>query len=338
MPHFDLDILSLENAAEWDSFVSSSPQASPFALTSWLRIYSQKYSVPVRMICARRNGALIAGVIASERRKSPFVLSPPVPISLYTGLFIHRDEFPAWLTNGEFQKQIIQSLFIDGMKEFNFHSTTLHFSIADADPFKQTKWTVQQRFTYILDIHSPELCWQQFNQSLRRKIRRADEEGLHFCESKNSVTLIEQQIASYHRRNIEPPIPRRILLPWIEELTLERLIRIFELRDNAETPLAARAIICYGDTVYDLVAGMNTTTRIENASHLLLWNIITKMSESGFRALDFMGANSPGPTEFKRSFGGERVPYLQLTYFSSRAIKTLEAIHNYIGRKRRGVA
>ena len=223
-------------------------------------------------------------------------------------------------------------------KRYHFFSGTIHHSI-DQDVFLRNQhWNYQRQTTSILDIRFPESCWEGFSQSLRRKIRRVEETNCKVEECDDYEALIDQHRQSYTRRNIKPPFSKSNLVAWLNELIKDQLIRIFILRTAVGEALASRAVATNQSTAYDWLAGLNDGASIHNASHRLIWDILKRMAAEGYESFDFMGTNTPGPREFKQSFGGKTMEYFQATYFRSRAVKSLEQIQSFFMRKRRKLA
>lgn len=323
-------IKSLEDAAEWDHLVESSPHSNPFVESRWLKIYSEIFPVEVKFYCLSEQNTIVAGLVITEKKKGLFIVSTGVPISLYYGL----------VSQEQLQQSIetfVEELFDAVEKRLHFYSAPFHSSLFPLCELERKNWKITKQSTIVLNIESLDTCWNNFSQSLRRKIRRATDDGLSTCETQNTSSLIEFHSKSYERQGMQPPIQKKNLKSWVDRLIENKCIRIFEVKDRNGSVCAARAIILYRDTVYDWLAGMNPDAKVDNASHLLLWNIIQIISKEGFSKFDFMGANTPGPSAFKKSFGGEFIHYPLVTYYRSKAVRSLESIHTFIQTRKRGL-
>ena len=240
--------------------------------------------------------------------------SSPLPITLYSGL-IHD------LTDAEMTTRLPQ-LF--GMVERSCHFAVL--SLADnptaSSLLAKRGWELIPRITLRLDITDTEFLWNNFSQSVRRKIRRASEQQLRFAEHVDPAVVTYMYERSYKRHGLLPPIAPGLVRTWLHELVREGVAETFAAFRPDGAPAAARACIRDGDTVYDWLAGADVDVS-PSASHWLVYSLLRRYSDQGATMLDFMGGNTPGVADFKRSFGSVEAGYTEACWYRSSLVKAL---------------
>lgn len=327
-------MLTLAHAGAWDQFVRRTPQDNPFARSDWLRHYSEAFGVEVLLPCLLEDAGIVAGAPLLVKRRGPWKISTPMAIGAYHGPLVSSGAEDQ--TGEEISRRVglLCSAIADAVA---LYSASLHPSLASLPAPPEKRWSRATLGTYLLPIGDTDAAWSGMSQSLRRKLRRGFEQEAVVGESDDIRRLVELHCASYSRKAQKSPLPERLLLAWLASLHRAGLVRIFALRDKRGAVAAMRAIVRDNAMAYDFVAGMDPAAGLENASHLLVWRIVEILSREGAAQFDFMGANSAGPAEFKRSFGSLRIPYLMMHYRRSAAIRLAEKSRSLIVRRRRGI-
>lgn len=316
---------------EWDSFVVRSPDRSPFLRSPWLETYSAVFGHEVRRIVASSDAGIIAGLAFQAKRKSGFIVSPHFPIAIGTGLVSAGDATadPALMTEAK------QLLLTHIQNTVRFVSFTTFVDSPELTRYSR-RWSWMKQRTARLSLVDANELWNGFQQSLRRKIRRAQEQNFQFTEGGDPAQLVELHGQSYARQLIEPPMEKALLTRWCTALAEKKLIRVFSVTD-CDRPIAMRAIVCDGSMTYDWLAGSDPTALESNATHFLVWKILEQLSAEQFETFDFMGLNTPGPAQFKEAFGGRQVEYRIANYYSSPLIRQLESVRAFFTRRARGL-
>ena len=333
MGELQCEMISPIDMREWDALVEQSPAISPFIRKSWLTILSEVFEIPIQCVAIFEKDEFILGAITGEKRKGPFLLSTPLPLSSYTAI-IPSAQYNLPTPRRE---KALRMLFEALETRLHFYSSTMHPSVKPSVEFQRSHWKWTAQRTSVLQMTSVEKVWSGFNQSLRRKIRRVEELGCRVIATQNADSIIALLCESYERQEIKLPFQSKTLLKLTQQLLAAGLLKAYRLESSSGEVLAVRAVTWYRHAMYDMLAGMSAEGATLNASHFLVWKIIEQAAKDGFTNFDFMGLNSPGPSEFKKSFGGDVIEYQQMTFHRSKAIESLGELKNYFIRRKRGI-
>lgn len=293
MPSWSVHTVSLHEQPElWERLLAASPDASVFSGTAWLTTLAQTFRKRALGFVVSSDGEPRAGIPLLLHRRGPLRLAAPLPITLYAGLI----------------RTVADASLLDPllrMIERRLHFVVLSATMSEAERelLHSHGWRVRSQQTLRISLQDPEALWNGYNQSLRRKIRRAEEAGLQLDADPPSGEIIRMYEQSYFRHGNLPPIPGKTLEAWLGALRARSIVRCFSARHADGRCAAVRVVLRSGDTLYDWLAGADPAV-IPSASHWLVHAILRKFSQEGCLLFDFMGANTPGVTDFKRSFGG----------------------------------
>ncbi len=311
---------------EWDELHLRS--AAPiFSSRRWLRVLSEVFGRDAHASLLRENGQLRAGIPLLLKHKGMLRYSGTLPGTLYSGL-VH--DF-----RGEDLQLYLPTLLAEIERTCHFASLSLPHDTMLIDMLGSRGWEIRRQLSLRLDISDASQLWVGYSQSLRRKIRRADEAQLTFSDDAPAGLLADMYQNSYQRHGLNPPTPPEHMRKWILALRREELLETFVAYRADGVPAAARAAIRDGDVVYDWLAGADPAVS-PSASHWLLHSMLGRFSDQGARVLDFMGANTPGVVEFKRSFGPAEHPYIEANWYRSSLVKALSRLQtSRLARRRR---
>jgi len=328
MADWTVNISSLsEVRSEWEALNENVPFPSPFSAASWLTILANVYHREPLIAMLRKDGVVRAGVPLLLKSRGKMLYCPPLPISMNAGL-LHS-------LNDEDGTEALPMLF-DAV-ERHCHFAALSFSATDDEQrlLIHRRWRLHNRVTRRVRIDDIDALWSGYSQSLRRKLRRAEEQQLTLMYDVSPKLVVDMYEASYRRHGIRPPIPGSSIAEWLRSLRAEGIIESFAAYRVDGVPAAVRVCIRHGDVVYDWLAGADPIVS-ESASHWLVHAILCKYSYAGAREFDFMGANTPGVADFKRSFGGDVLPYVDAEWYRSSFIRYAVLLRGtYVKARRR---
>ncbi len=297
----------------WDAFHTSSADATIFGSSRWLRIAAQVFGGHPAYVVVHDDGSEPhdhCGVPLLLRHRGPFTIAAALPITLYGGMYLSDADAP---------DDALEVLYARIERKTFFATLMLPIGSAAGRIAESRGWERIPQQTVRITIADIEATWRGFSQSLRRKIRRADDAGLHCEPSTDFSIILSMHEESYARHGMKPPVPIEQLAGWLGALASEGIITQYVARDADNRPRAARVVICDGATVYDW----------------LVHDIMRRHAALGCAVFDFMGANTPGVSEFKFLFGGEVVAYDVVRFRRSRAVRWLEQLKDGITLRRR---
>ena len=163
--------------------------------------------------------------------------------------------------------------------------------------------TQQDMATWVINLAPLEDLMQDWSASARRTWRK-HKDDYHFAEGGSVDDLVELVAAGYARHGKRLPIPGPALISWSEDLIHTEIGRLYTLMQGST--LAAGVLILRGPVrAWYWLAGSFPGP----AMTVLLGHLLPHLHDQGVPAFDFMGANTPGISEFKRRFGGSSVSY-----------------------------
>jgi CelD/BcsL family acetyltransferase involved in cellulose biosynthesis len=284
----------------WKAFVNVHPDASVFHQVEWLKALKSCYGyVPVALSLSPPGSPLENGLLFCEVQSRltgnrlvsiPFsdhcepLLSDPDELEQFVGDLAERVDKKQWK-----YFEIRPMLYTPNAEKHMGVSQNYYFHRLDLRPSEQA------------------LLEKFHKDSVRRKIRRAEREGLRYEEG-TSETLLQhfyKLMIITRRRQGLPPQP----LKWFRSLIacMRKDIQI-RVALKGDTPVASiltlssrRSLVYkYGcsDSRFSNLGGMA----------LLLWKAIQQAKANGFEAFDMGRSNidNPGLTTFKEHWGAER--------------------------------
>lgn len=288
---------------EFERFNLSSPQSNPFQSTAWLKAYSEIFNLSIKILLVKKGDEIVAGLILPIKKKIIFPISTPLPFTYYSGILFK--DFP----REKRQKQITEknkaiSKIHEHLKhELKFLILKLHHTIDDVRQFKWLGYKIKPRHTFVLNIESIEGVWDGLSNSLKRKIKEAQERGFEVIKTTTVDKLTEQQILSYEKSGAKFFLEFKDLKRLLEKLVQGKVLQVYHVIDKNNAVLASRGVSIWNNKAYDVVAGM-IDREIDAASHFLLWKIIEDLSSNGVKEFDFCGADLESVSFFKTQFGG----------------------------------
>ncbi len=308
-----LYIKIVDDPEEFENFALSSPQSNPFQSINWLKSYAEIFNLSLKAILVKKGEETIAGLILPVKRKFHLRISTPLLFTYYSGILFKN------FHNEKQQKQITEiNESIEKIHKYlagtlHFFVLKLHHTIPDIRQFKWLGYKIKPRHTFILNTESPDIIWDGLSNSLKRKIKDAQEHGFEVKKSSMVDKLAEHQILSYERTGGKFFIDPEKLKQLLEKLVKANMLQVYQLVDKSGNVVASRGISIWGDKAYDVVAGMSSR-EFDFASHFLVWKILEDISTQGVKEFDFCGADIPNVSFFKMQFGGEIKISFEVSY------------------------
>ncbi|CUT01537.1 GNAT family N-acetyltransferase [Candidatus Chrysopegis kryptomonas] len=305
--------IKIADVDEFENFNLSSPQSNPFQSINWLKSYAEIFDFSINTILVKKGDETVAGLILPIKKKFSFKISTPLLFTYYSGILFknfHREKPQKQITEiNESIAKIHEYL----SQTLHFFVLKLHHTILDTRQFKWLGYKIKPRHTFILNTESPERIWDGFSNSLKRKIKYAQEQGFEVKKSNTVDKLAEHQILSYERTGRKFFVNIEKLKLLLEKLVERNMLQVYHLIDKTGEIIASRGISIWGDKAYDIVAGTQNK-EIDFASHFLVWKILEDLSNYGVKEFDFCGADIPSVSFFKMQFGGEIKVSFEVSY------------------------
>ncbi|MCL2073540.1 MAG: GNAT family N-acetyltransferase [Marinilabiliaceae bacterium] len=209
------------------------------------------------------------------------------------------------------RKQQISDYFINELPPHKVFLQNFHTSYTDWLPFHWCNYKQNTRYNYILpDISNPNLLWDNFNENIRRNIKKA--ENKHHLKFNNDIPInkfVDIILQTYDRQKIKP-FQINLMKKIIEVVRSKKQGDIFGAYDDDNQLHAAVFIVWNNNNAYYIAGGGNSKLRYTSAYAFVFWKIINFLSTE-IKTFSFDGSMVKGVENFFRSFGA-----IQTTYFT----------------------
>lgn len=291
--------------ARWESFVNAHPRASVFHSRAWLEALSRTYGY--RPVAYTTSGA-------DERLQDALVFCSVD--SWLTGRRLVSLPFSDHcdpLVCGEGDQQILEdALEAAGRDGWRYIEIRPLVRPTLRSPLFQTSATY---YFHELNLETGlDTIFRNFHKdSIQRKIRRAEREGLSYEEGTSEMFLdnFYHLLILTRRRHRLPPQPRKWFQNLVDCFGANLKIRIAR---KDELPVAAMLTLRHKDTLTYKYGCSDARFNRFGGIHLLYWKSIQDAKNSGLRRFDLgrTDFNQPGLVTFKDRWGATRS---ELTYF-----------------------
>lgn len=311
----------------WDRFVETSPHGTVFSSAEWIAAAAKAQGGRPVMLGAWDGDELIAGVGVTEVSRGPLRQANTPVMAPYGGFMYTRESGE----NGDTDSRTLRSAetLIDHLQRNCHHVLLSHApAFGDIRPFSWRNWDQRVRYTYLLDITDTDRLWRGFRDRAKRQIKKAAD-TVTIGGDIVPETLGAEYTRLFRERNVEPPLPPRILIDMVRRLAPTGMLDIIATRDR-DGELAALQVLVKGyDTVYTLVYGTVPEQRHTGADALMIWEAARRYSGTHAR-LDLVGANIPSIAFYKSGFGGTLTPHYVTERFRSNTVRCLFTAYTHI--------
>lgn len=328
--------IGLLNPAEyylWDHFVSESPLGSLYFKSSWAQLIREATGRNFKILALWNDAQISAGVLYWPKTVGGISIIRHAPVTPYQGILLSKPTSDKPSSIAANNQERIRALLSYSQNHFAYIDLLLPPGFDDIRPFLWNGFRAEVRYTYQFKILPPEEILKQFNQSLRRKIKKSSQEGLRLASSDDVDTLVEMIKTSYKEHQKNPSLSARHLRKLFKVILENSLGKIFFLNQGDE---AQAGILVTTDERYlfSYFAGMTDTFRQSNGSEFLYTSLLERPEFLG-KTFDFLGANNPEFDQFKRSFGGQLVPYYHVVYQKNNLVRFMSAVRRHQHKQQR---
>jgi len=211
------------------------------------------------------------------------------------------------------QKDLMTEL-IDNLPPHDYFSQNFHFSITNWLPFYWKGFQQTTRYSYILkDLSDLDKIWNETSSNIKTDIRKARDRHLLKIRTDMDVErFLDINEMTYARQNRKVPYSRD-LVKSIDAACEDRNIRkIFFAEDNNGIIHAAVYLVWDKNSAYYLMGGGDPALRNSGATSLVLWEAI-QFAATVTKQFDFEGSMVESIERFFRAFGGQQIPYFNIT-------------------------
>lgn len=322
-----LEAAEIEDTLLWDAFVADSPQGNVFSGSVWMDAAAGAQGGVPRIIGVFENGRLMAGVSFLEVARGPFRKATSPVLTPYCG-FVYAPFQGKRVSEAESFNNACSEVLIDHLRTTYKHIFIVQSpDLIDVRPFIWEGFSINVRYTYIMDVSDIDRLWDLMEHRVRKVIHNSGSLALDGPLSVPEFGELYER--TYRDRGNPAPIARNIVERMVERLMTEGIAEMRTARDDSGNPIAAMVFAFDRRAVYALVNGTIPSLNSSGASSLLIWDAARR--HAGIRArLDLVGANIPSIAFFKKGFGGVLAPYFSTEWYSSPMVRAACSLYTGI--------
>ncbi|MBI5682003.1 MAG: GNAT family N-acetyltransferase [Deltaproteobacteria bacterium] len=317
MSEIQARFLNVNEYGCWDKFVSELSTVSIFDETDWLATISEIMGCSLKILGVFSGDSIIGGVTLTASKKFGMAIAGRIPLCPTNSCVLSPSlsKFSDRTTRHTLEitdaiAQVLQS-------NFDFVVVTNNHHLNDIRAFSWQDWRTSVQYTYCIDLPSIDISKVPPNR--RNKMRNAEKAGIIVKEMDNPETAHELLEKTYKRKGLSPPVTQE-QLSQIYTRHRENITLLFAMVGNSGKAVAVHITLkdAKRKAGYYLLGGFDPEYISTNAPSLLQWREIEYLREKGFKVLDLVGAEDKSIATFKSEFGGELVPYFQVSHVSHR--------------------
>jgi len=310
---------------EWDHFVSKSPNGMIFSFSKYLLALNNR---PVAYYCYKKE-TIKAGIIVIEEDKGESTIEHDYVI--YSGIIFSnplKEQNNSQINSERFRvSTFIAEQLPKIYKNIYFR---LHPSTIDIRPFlwvnygtRLPKYKISIRYTTYISIEDHHKAnsldqiptYNEASYSRRQEIRYGIKKNVLTKEEFNCDKFIEFYYKTMERQAI---ITSSKTLEEMKRLIISlyknNLGTMFVSYTN-EGIIGSMAFFAIDNRMaYFLFGANDPKMRNAHTGTMVLWDAFKSLSLKGIKQVDLEGINSPKRGWFKLSFGGNIVPYFELSF------------------------
>jgi FemAB-related protein (PEP-CTERM system-associated) len=290
-----VDVSTLDaETVEWDAFVRTSSEGTPFHLTAWKRAIERTFGLRAHYLIARTGGTIqgvlplfeVRGLLGGRALIS-------VPYAVYGG--ICAESHPVRRALAEAARELAQRC---------------RAGYVELRQKRDQGLGLPTKSLYVTFARAISMDEEENARAIPRKQRRMTRQGPKYgLRSTVGDEYLDRVYDIYARsvRNLGSPVfPRRLFHAVAEEFGKEcEVLAIC----HEERVVAGVVSLLYEDQVLPYYGADLRERQLPGAADFMYWELMCHAARSGYRVFDFgRSREGTGPCEFKRHWGFEPVP------------------------------
>lgn len=276
---------------QWDSFVSSSENATFYHLSGWKSVIYNSFAHRGYYLAAVDDKnewqGLLPLVHMQSRIFGNFLVS--VPFVNYGGLLCKTDTVATHL--------------LDEAEQIRQACGAMYVELRHSSRGVEYLPTKQHKVSMVLNLASDvDAQWKAFNPKLRNQIRKAEKSGLQLVIGHLDLLDGFYEVFARNMRDLGTPVYGKAFFYNILD-TFQDTTRILAVRHEGKV-IGAGILLWFRDTLEMPWASSISDYRSLCPNNMLYWGAIRFAVERGFRKFDF-GRSTPheGTYNFKKQWG-----------------------------------
>ncbi len=309
---------------DWDTFVRESANGNVFFLTPFLEGLKQDITL---LQCIKGERCCAVAILPTDPDKASVVMHG---FLVYGGI-VFAGPLPGMSRAARISEQFAVTEFL--VEQILTEYREIHLRLCpyqvDIRPYLWVNYGTSLagfqpyvRYTSYVDIRDLSVTgnweeagtYQRMTKARRQEIRYARRDGNRTVETFQVDLFLELYKKTMARQSIEVSPPQLLEMQTvIENLHAAGYGRMFIAYDHQGNPGSAAFFGIDPARAYYIFGAGNPALRNTPVGSAVLWDAFRALSGDGIPEVDMVGVNSPKRGRFKLSFGGNLVPYYQLS-------------------------
>ena len=330
---FTIKTLDNTNEKAWDEVVSSSSVGTLFHTVEWLRLVQKQSNAEFLPLMFYKGTQLVAIYPIFVVKQGPIkvALSPPSrSYMLYLGPVIADYESLKQDKKESTFIQIQQELdnYLINTKGCKFIRIRSSPGLFDSRPFRWSGYTIDSYYTYRIDLTKGiDYVWEQFDKSVRRKIKQSQEKGVTVrTGDKEDLEFIHDSLYKrYLEQGLKPTDYKKYLLTIYQKFYPDNL-KIFVAEYKGQR-ISGCFYLSFKNIMYFWVGLPKTDLAGISPNDLIQWEAIKWGQKKGIEFFELMDAgDDPRLRHFKSKYNPDLVIWYAATKYSSSVYKIGERL------------
>jgi hypothetical protein len=298
--------LSREQFQQWDALVSASPHGTVFHYSWWLEATGREFKI---LGCWDKDGSLIGGIPLPFKRRAGFTLYHSPSLTPYLGPIFDLTAAENAIERLSIMRCCGEQL-ARAIEGFDSLSYVAGAAAPDLQGFLWAGFCTD--LTYTFRIEAGTTIDDAFRQTARTHRQKLKKDAQYIVEADNDVAaLATLSNQTFERQGIARPFTEDYLRSLWREISKRGRGIVYTARDLNGQPGAALLVVNDDRTSYQIVSGVDMSSRNSPAGALLTWRAICDALKAG-RIFDFEGSRIRGVEEYYRRWGGQAHPVWHL--------------------------
>lgn len=271
------------------------------------------------VIIVERNNAIVASLPYWVRKKASMKMIATPPLVKFMGPWIKYPKGQKQCTRLSHEKELMSEL-IHQLPKVDAFSQQFHYDYSNWLPFYWEGFRQTTKFSYCIKNTSDlKLVFSDFAENIRRAIRKAEKQVIvEESVDINRFFMLNEQ--TFNRQEKEMPYSFDTVNSLHKAVQAHHNGKLFIAKGKNNEDHAGVYLIWDEKSVYYILGGSNETLRNSGAVSLLIWYGIQLANSLGL-AFDFEGSMIPEIERFFRAFGGDLMPYHEVSKVQSKLLR-----------------
>lgn len=291
----------------WDTFVSTSPDGSPYATAKYLDILCRATGGRFVVIVAEKGAEMVGGVaLYFEPELGQPVIS--TRLLLYYGgpVLKHYDtKYPSEATSRYLQ---VHQALAEAMEQQPAALIRLRprSTVADVRVYLGRGWTATPTYSYVVDLTNRGLILGRIEQNLRRLINRAGTSDVTISRDDDVESFLRLHHQVHDRKGARLYLPDKAFRSYLRSVIDAGIGRLYHARLPDGTAAATQLVLADRHPVAHTVsAGADHQHQNTGANPFLRFKVFEQLADDGYHGCDLTDAALNPVTRFKSQLGGQ---------------------------------